>query len=300
MLIDDFRLADGTVVPLTLAYTRRGPRRAPTCLILHGYTGSHHALDPQTSVSDAGWARAWAGPGKAVDSDACQVITVNLPGSAYGSEWPGARHTYASVSAMAWAIDSLACRLGISRIAGVIGYSFGGYVAMQLKADYPQRIGRVLALCSAWQGRGHTDELDRLRSLDTPAKREAFRKAVLLRSGLGAYAERADDSAVRREYARLKAWAGEFSAQALWRLRAAAIGFDLGQCPADTQLLYASSDTLFPEPEPLPSNASVINTDLGHQSPLYEPMLWAPYIDQWWNTVIAQSRSNSSESHSET
>lgn len=279
--IDDFRLADGSVVPLTLAYTRTGPRDAPTYLILHGYAGSHHALDSNAGTSDAGWASMWAGPGKALDTNTQQVITVNLPGSAYGSSWCGADDSYASVHGMASAVDTLAEQLGVAKFAGVIGYSFGGYVAMQLKTDYPNRVGPVLGLCTSWQGRGHADELIALKALHTPSARRAFREQVLLRSGLLAYSLQFGTAATQREFARLDTWAQEFSAQALWRLRAAAIAFRLEHCPADTQLLYASSDMLFAPPASLPANVHVVSTTLGHQSLLYDPTIWCPLIDSW-------------------
>lgn len=279
--IDNFRLADGSVVDLDLAYTRCGPRDAPTYVILHGYAGSHHALDPQANASDAGWASFWAGPGKILDTRTVQVITVNLPGSAYGSSWRGADDSYASVRGMAAAVDALAKQCVPGVLAGVIGYSFGGYVAMQLKADYPTRVARVLALCTAWKGRGAASELDALRALNTVAERRAYREQVLLRSGLDAYIGLNGAAAKQREYARLDAWAVEFSTQSLWRLRAAAIEFDLDRCPPDTQLVYASSDTLFPPAEPLPINATVVSTVLGHQSLIYDPAAWSSAIDSW-------------------
>jgi pimeloyl-ACP methyl ester carboxylesterase len=279
--IDDFRLADDTVVPLTLAYTRSGPSHGPTYVLLHGYAGSHHALNRDGPASDAGWASTWAGPGQTLDTNHLQVITVNLPGSAYGSHWPGAEQSHASVANMAWAVDALLRRLEIASIDGVIGYSFGGYVAMQLKTDFPERVRRVLAICTAWQGRGHPDEVTRIRQLDSPGKRRLFREAVLMLSGLQVYADQMGPAVAQREYERLDAWADEFSTDALWRLRAAAIDFRLEQCPPDTQLLYASSDALFPPPRPLPLNACVITTPLGHQALLYEPHAWQPYIDKW-------------------
>jgi len=283
--IDGFALADGTEVALRLAYTRSGPPEGPAYLLLHGYAGSHHALDLRARASDAGWASAWAGPGKALDTDVRHVITVNLPGSAYGSGWDGIVDGHASVAGMAGAIATLMDKLGIGRIEGVIGYSFGGYVAMQLKTDFPDRVGRVLAICTAWQGRGKPDDIVRLKLLDSPDKRKQFRQSVLMQSGLKAYMERSGPAAASRELARLQAWAEEFTAEALWRLRAAAIDFRLEQCPPDTELLYASSDTLFPPPEPAPPNARIIATPLGHQSLLYEPMIWSPYIDTWLRQV---------------
>lgn len=279
--IDDFRLADGAIVSLALAYTRSGPRDAPCYVLLHGYTGSHHALDGTASASDAGWASHWIGPGKCLDTRTVQVITVNLPGSAYGSSWRGHAQGHASVRGMAVAIDTLAEQLGLATLAGVIGYSFGGYVAMQLKADHPDRVARVLGLCTAWKGRGQAGELPALRAMDTAAARRAYREQVLLRSGLAALIAQQGPAARQRESARLDAWAQEFDAQALCRLRAAAIEFDLGQCPPDTQLAYASSDTLFPSPSPLPANASVVSTPLGHQSLIYDPGAWRPTIESW-------------------
>lgn len=279
--IDDFRLADGAVVKLSLAYTRAGPHDAPTYVVLHGYTGSHHAHDCVSSVSDVGWAGTWIGPGRCLDTRTTQVITVNLPGSAYGSSWSGNVESYASVRGMAAAIDTLAEQLGIATLDGVIGYSFGGYVAMQLKADYPNRVARVLGLSTAWKGRGNVSELEPLKALSTAACRRDYREQVLLRSGLKELITMHGPDVQRREYARLDAWAQEFDTLSLWRLRAAAIEFDLAQCPPDTQLVYASSDTLFPPPTPLPANASVIPTIFGHQSLIYDPGAWRQTIESW-------------------
>jgi pimeloyl-ACP methyl ester carboxylesterase len=279
--IENFRLANGSLVPLDIAFTRTGPRQGPAYLIVHGYTGSHHALDPEAHTSDAGWAHEWAGPGKALDTHQVQVITVNLPGSAYGSTWFGAEESYATVKGMAYAIDSLVRQLEIPLLVGVIGYSFGGYVAMQLKTDFPDRVRHVLGVCTAWQGRGHPDELNRLKNLRTSDERRELRRQVLQRSGLEAFALQHDEAATHREEARLHQWANEFTTQALWRLRAAAIDFQLPHCPPNTRLLYASSDALFAPPEPLPPQGHVVQTALGHQSLLYDPACWLPYIKAW-------------------
>lgn len=285
--LDDFRLADGTVVGLRLAYAQCGPRDAPAYLLLHGYAGSHHALSRDAAAADAGWAMAWAGPGKALDTTRVQVITVNLPGSVYGSAWDGAEHTHASVRGMAQAIDALLEQLAIPTLAGAIGYSFGGYVALQLKADHPQRVERVLGLCTACRGRGSPDELDRLRALTEASQRAAFRQGVLMRAGLREWAQDRGEAALTRELATLPAWSAQFSAQALWRLRAAAIDFELAACPDDTTLLYASSDTLFPAPHPLPAHAAVVQTRYGHQSLLLDPDAWLDPIRNWFDAATA-------------
>ena len=282
--LDDFRLADGEVVRLKLAFTQTGPRHAPAYLLLHGYAGSHYALEAHPDAADSGWASAWVGPGKLLDTRHVQVITVNLPGSSYGSQWShasGAVDGHASVSGMARAVDALLEQLDIDCLQGVIGYSFGGYVALQLKADHPQRVQHVLALCTALKGRGKEDELPALRALSTPQLRADFRVQVLNRSGLQEWAMQQGPAALQAEIDRVQQWSTEFSAESLARLRAAAIGFDVGACPPQVRMLYASSDMLFPPPTPLPRHAKVVPTPFGHQSLVYDPEAWLVPIGEW-------------------
>ncbi len=280
-VLPDFRLADGEVVRLQLAYTQSGPRHAPAYVLLHGYAGSHFAVAEYAKAADSGWASAWVGSGKALDTRHVQIITVNLPGSSYGSQWSGAVNGYASVSGMAHAVIALLEQLGIDELEGVIGYSFGGYVALQLKADHPLRVKRVLGLCTAIKGRGDASELPALRALAQPAQRQAFRTRVLERSGLLEWVRDRGEAAQRSEHQRVQQWAHEFSAESLWRLRAAAVAFDVGDCPPDSILLHASSDRLFPPPDQPQPNTHVVHTPYGHQALLYEPQAWIEPIRSW-------------------
>lgn len=277
----DLRLADGPVVRTRLAYASQGPEDAPAYLLLHGYTGSHFALDAHGPAADAGWAAAWAGPGKALDTRRCRVLTMNLPGSAYGSDWPGADGAHASVAGMADAACGLLDALGVERLDGVIGYSFGGYVALQLRATRPSRVRRALALCSARQGRGSLDELDALRRLDDPDKRYAFRVETLMRAGLAEWARDQGPQALARELGRVRQWAHEFTSTALWRLRAAAATFSLPAWPTDTTVLQAASDTLFPLTADRPTQALSVPTPYGHQALLLDPDPWIGPIGAW-------------------
>ena len=280
----DLRLADGHVVRARLAYTSQGPEDAPAYLLLHGYTGSHFALDPNGPAADAGWAAAWAGPGKALDTRRHRVLTMNLPGSAYGSGWDGADSAdsaHASVAAMADAACGLLDALGIARLDGAIGYSFGGYVALQLRAARPSRVRRALALCSARQGRGSLDGLDALRRLDDPYKRYAFRVDTLMRNGLAPWAHDQGPQALARELGRVRQWAQEFTPAALWRLRAAAATFSLPAWPSDAALLQAASDALFPPTADRPAQAGTVSTPYGHQALLLDPGPWVGPIAAW-------------------
>jgi pimeloyl-ACP methyl ester carboxylesterase len=275
------RLADGSLVRARLAYASEGPADAPTYLLLHGYSGSHYALDTAGPASDAGWAAAWAGPGRVLDTRHMRVLCLNLPGSAYGSSWCGAEAAYASVANMADAVCALLDALGIAQLEGVIGYSFGGYVALQLRADAPQRVRRALALCSARRGRGSHDELPALRGLLEPEQRRAFRVATLMKAGLSEWARDRGAQALQQQLDAVRQWSHEFNASALWRLRAAALGFGLAAWPSESALLQASSDSLFPLGTDRPDQAHTVHTPYGHQALLLDPGPWCAPIGQW-------------------
>ncbi len=283
-VIEGFRLQDGSTVRLQLAYTCQGPADGRTFLLLHGYTGSHFALDPSQPAADAGWATAWAGEHKALDTCRDRVITVNLPGSSYGSGWVGGEAGYASIEAMAWAIDALLTQLGVAWLSGVIGYSFGGYVALQLKSSYPARVGHVLALCTSAHGRGSFDDVDAMRRLESADQRYAFRVATLMKAGLAEWAQDHGEATMQSQLAAVRRWADEYATASLWRLRAAAVEFALAQRPTQTTMqttmLYASSDSLFPPPADTPV-ACIIDTPYGHQALVYDPAPWVDPIARW-------------------
>lgn len=279
--IASLRLSDGRRVRVRMAFTSQGPIGAPTYLLLHGYTGSHLALAMEAAAADSGWASAWAGPGLALDTREIRVLTVNLPGSSYGSQWEGADDAYATIEGMAWAIDAWLEDMGVGRLEGAIGYSFGGYVALGLRAWHPARLSRALAICSAARGRGSLAELDALRSLDTPERRFTWRMDNLARAGLLEWSQEHGPQALEREREAVRRWAGEVSAASLWRLRAAAATFELPQWPARSTALYASSDLLFPPAAESAPEMHTVQTRYGHQSLLLDPKAWCEPIGHW-------------------
>lgn len=288
--VEGLRLSDGRTVSVRLAYTSQGPAAAPTYLLLHGYTGSHFALQQDQAAADSGWASAWAGPARALDTRHVRVLTVNLPGSSYGSIWQGADDAYASISGMAWAIDVWLENLGVVQLAGAIGYSFGGYVALGLRAWHPARVSRALVICSAMRGRGTLDELASLRQLDTPQKRFAWRMDGLSRAGLMQWSQDQGRQALDREQARVRRWSEEFSNSSLWRLRAAAATFELPRWPAQSAALYASSDLLFPPHAQESAEVQTVQTRYGHQSLLLDPAAWLGPIGRWANAMQPRTR----------
>ena len=291
LAIDDVRLANARRVRLRLAMTDDGPADAPCWLLLHGISGSHHALAADAGrAADGGWAASWAGPGRLLDTRSQRVLTVNAPGSAYGSDWPddpagstGTLDDHVPVAEAARAIVAALDRLGIDRLHGVIGYSFGGYLAGRLIHDRPDRVRRALLVCSDIAGRGSRADLAAIDALDSAPARAAWRLETVLANGLAAWIADHPDEGGAAERARIVRWADEFDARAIRRLRAAAIGHRLPALPPRTTRLLASSDRLFPPPaDPGADPATrIVTTRYGHQSLLLEPADWHDALARW-------------------
>ena len=281
-------LAGGRKVNLRLAMTSEGPLDGPAWLLLHGISGSHFALAAQAAqASDGGWAASWAGPGKLLDTMTQRVLTANAPGSCYGSTWDTsadeapAQSDHLSIRESARAIVLALEGLGIRRLAGVIGYSYGGYLAGRLLQDFPQAVPRALLICSGLAGRGGLAELQARTDLEDVEGRFRWRMAGLQSHGLAAWLADRGEQAAQAERARVRRWAGEFDRRAILRLRAAAEGHRLSALPAGGQLLLASSDRMFAPDSPLPPQVRVVVTPYGHQSPLLDPLAWHEPIADW-------------------
>ena len=143
----------------TLAADRRN-----AVLVCHALNASHHAAgtyggDPKSE----GWWDNLIGPGKPLDTRRFFVISVNNPGSCFGSTGPmhanpdpaaGGRRYGADfpvvtvedwVDAQARLIDAL----GIDELAAVLGGSLGGMQALAWALRYPTRLRHCIAVATA-------------------------------------------------------------------------------------------------------------------------------------------------------
>ena len=116
-------------------------------LILTGLSPDAHAAS-HAGNPEPGWWEAMLGPGKPIDTDQWYVICVNSLGSCKGSTGPASidpatSETYRlnfpelSVEDGADAAAHVIHRLGIERLACVIGNSMGGMVALALLQRFP-------------------------------------------------------------------------------------------------------------------------------------------------------------------
>ena len=130
-------------------------------LVCHALNASHHVAGTHAGLERSeGWWDNMIGPGKPLDTNRFFVIGVNNPGSCFGSTGPmhlnattgrpyGADFPVVTVEDWVNAQARLLDRLGIERLAAVMGGSLGGMQALSWTLQYPQRMGHALVIASA-------------------------------------------------------------------------------------------------------------------------------------------------------
>lgn len=153
-------LADYTLVYET--YGTLNAERSNAVLVCHALNASHHVAGQYEGKDNGtGWWDNLIGPGKPLDTDRFFVIGVNNPGSCFGSTGPtspnpanaglpyGADFPVVTVEDWVDAQARLMDRLGIERLAAVIGGSLGGMQALAWTLRFPQRVRHCIAIASA-------------------------------------------------------------------------------------------------------------------------------------------------------
>ncbi|MFD1863609.1 homoserine O-acetyltransferase MetX [Planococcus chinensis] len=137
-----------------LAYERCGKEGAPVVLLCHALTGDQFSIG---TPDNPGWWAGLAGPGKAVDTEKFQVITFNVLGGCNGSTGPlsvnpktgepyRADFPEITIRDMVRAEHAALQKLGIDRLAAVIGGSLGGMKALEWGRLYPRFVSAVFPL----------------------------------------------------------------------------------------------------------------------------------------------------------
>ena len=150
-------LAEYTLVYET--YGTLNAERSNAVLVCHALNASHHVagIDEQ---GRPGWWDNLVGPGKPLDTERFFVIGVNNLGSCFGSTGPmqrdpatgrvwGADFPVVTVEDWVDAQARLMERLGIERLAAVVGGSLGGMQALSWTLRYPQRLRHGVAVATA-------------------------------------------------------------------------------------------------------------------------------------------------------
>jgi len=147
-----------------LAYETYGELNAEgsnAVLVCHALNASHHVAGVYADQPRSeGWWDNMIGPGKPVDTNRFFVIGVNNLGSCFGSTGPmhtnpdtgkvyGADFPVVTVEDWVDAQARLLDRLGISRLAAVLGGSLGGMQALCWSLRHPERLAHAVVVASA-------------------------------------------------------------------------------------------------------------------------------------------------------
>lgn len=159
--IGDVRLESGAIIPdVHLAVQRWGelsPALDNVVLVEHALTGDSHVVGVPDDIHPLpGWWDGMVGPGAPVDTDEWCVIAMNVLGGCKGSTAPatlapdgkpwGARFPEISIRDQVTAEAALLDRLGIERLAAVVGGSMGGMRVLEWMVGTPERVGSALVL----------------------------------------------------------------------------------------------------------------------------------------------------------
>jgi len=136
-------------------------KRSNAVLVCHALNAGHHVAGTYAGQERIeGWWDNLVGPGKPLDTDRFFVVGVNNPGSCFGSTGPmhtnpatgrpyGADFPVVTVEDWVDAQARLLDRLGIRRLAAVIGGSLGGMQALSWSLRHPERVGQCIAVATA-------------------------------------------------------------------------------------------------------------------------------------------------------
>ncbi|MDE2254211.1 MAG: homoserine O-acetyltransferase [Betaproteobacteria bacterium] len=142
-------------------YGQLSAARNNAVLVCHALNASHHVAGAYGGDDKTrGWWDNMVGPGKPVDTERFFVIGVNNLGSCFGSTGPasidqatgkpwGSRFPVVTVEDWVDAQARVLDRLGITRLAAVMGGSLGGMQALSWAIRHPQRVAHCVAIATA-------------------------------------------------------------------------------------------------------------------------------------------------------
>lgn len=160
-----FLLESGnSIAEVAVAYERYGELSADgdnVIFICHALTGDAHVAGYRSDdPASKGWWEEMVGPGKGIDTDHYHVICANILGGCSGTTGPssnnpatgkpyGSSFPHFSVTDIVNLHYLFLTQLGIKKIAGLIGASFGGMQAIQMALCYPEMVEHCVCIASA-------------------------------------------------------------------------------------------------------------------------------------------------------
>ena len=160
-----FRLEKGGLLPeIVVTYERCGaltPANDNVVFICHALTGDAHVVGLRPGESEpSGWWEGMIGPGKGIDTDHYQVICANILGGCKGTTGPaslnpasgkpyGSSFPKITVGDIVEVHRLFLRQLGVTRLAAVMGGSFGGMQVLEWLIRYSGELDKAIAIASA-------------------------------------------------------------------------------------------------------------------------------------------------------
>lgn len=129
-------------------------------LICHALTGDQYVIGPHPVTGKPGWWENYVGSGKTIDTDKYCVICSNVLGSCVGTFGPKDldpetgepyRLTFPviTIDDMVKVQKLLIDKLGIKKLAHIVGTSMGGMCALEWLSTYPEYVGSLMVISSS-------------------------------------------------------------------------------------------------------------------------------------------------------
>jgi homoserine O-acetyltransferase len=139
----------GRLERVEIAYRLAGAAGRPVVAVLGGISSGRNVFT--TCARETGWWAEIVGPGKSLDTDRFRVLAFDFLGGSHETTGPSVGQPFPSISAydQAECLVALAEHLGIGRLRGCAGASYGGMVALALAERRPDLAGHVVVISAA-------------------------------------------------------------------------------------------------------------------------------------------------------
>jgi homoserine O-acetyltransferase len=139
----------GELESVSVAYRLAGARGAPVVAVLGGISAGRQVFS--LPGERAGWWEESIGPGRPLDTHRYRVLGIDFLGGSHATTGPRPGETFPSISAFDQAnmIVHLMDHLGIERLHGSVGASYGGMVTLALAQEHASRLGHAVVISAA-------------------------------------------------------------------------------------------------------------------------------------------------------
>jgi homoserine O-acetyltransferase len=135
----ELRLRHAGLHRATLRHELQGAAQAPVVLVAGGISAGRHVAASAT-FAEPGWWDAQVGPGRAIDPRRRRVLAIDWLGA--DGQLDAAIDPADQADAIAQVLDAL----GIERLHGFVGCSYGAMVGLQFAARHRGRLDRLVAI----------------------------------------------------------------------------------------------------------------------------------------------------------